>query len=295
MDLPPVSVVIPTLARPSLANCLRSIAECRSVPAEVIVVAQAAPADLARSVNDQGNGMMRVVHDASSGVASATNLGIRHAVNQVVAVTHDDCTVATDWIGAAKRLSRAHPGVVLTGRVLPVGNPHRVPSCKTDPTPHDFSGEVTPAALYPNNMVLPRDRFMAFGGFDERFGPREAAEDCDFAYRWLRAGSSLRYEPNLTVHHHDRRTDKDLARLYLRYGIGVGAMYGKHLRAGDGLILRFLAQEVRNLLIALMARRRGPSQQFTDRLCFSAGLPLGLVHGLRQLGPIASARLGEID
>lgn len=294
MTSQPVSVVVPTLGRPSLDACLRSIAGCRPAAAEIVVVVQFRHLEVARLVADGGLTNVRVVSDPGSGVASSTNLGIRHAAHQAVAVTHDDCTVAHDWVGTAGQLSRAYPAAVLTGRVLPVGDPERVPSCKADPVSRDFTGALDPGALYPADMVLPRDRFMSFGGFDERFGPATTAEDCDFAYRWLKAGCSLRYEPSLVVHHHDWRTTKELSRLYFRYGIGLGAMYGKHLRAGDRAVLRFLVRDLRALDAALRARRHGPSQQFTDRLHFSAGLPKGLVDGLRRFGPVTPGALDAI-
>ena len=71
------------------------------------------------------------------------------------------------------------------------------------------------------------------GGFDELFGPAEAAEDNEFCYRWLRSGGSLRYEPSLVVWHHDWRSPRELERLYVRYARGQGFFYAKHLRRGD--------------------------------------------------------------
>ena len=74
--------------------------------------------------------------------------------------------------------------------------------------------------MFPNNMVLRRSSVLAFGGFDERFGPGEAAEDNEFSYRWLRAGHSIRYEPALVVWHHDWRDPDELRRLYVAYARG---------------------------------------------------------------------------
>ena len=81
-------------------------------------------------------------------------------------------------------------------------------------------------------MVLPRAAVLELGGFDERFGPEEAAEDNEFCYRWLKAGRRLRYEPALVVEHHDWRSPDELERLYVRYARGEGFFYAKHLRRG---------------------------------------------------------------
>jgi len=281
----PVSVVVPTLGRASLAACLRSLRDCRPLPGEVLVVAQGQAAGLEELAARAGPPGVRVVRDSGFGVSRNRNLGLRLAAHAVVAVTDDDCTVQADWIARAFELAREHPDAILTGRVLPVGDPDRVPSWKDEPEPHDFSGEIDTGALYPNNMVLPRDRILAFGGFDERFRPSEFAEDCDLAYRWLRAGLPLRYEPGLVVHHHDWRTDEELERLYVLYGRGLGALYAKHLREGDREILRFLRRDVRLAVVALLERlrRRDVPPRWPHGL--PVGLPLGLLYGFRHLPP----------
>ena len=122
------------------------------------------------------------------GVARARNDGLRAAANDVVLVTDDDCTVPADWASTGWRLATAHPGAIVTGRVLPVGDPRAVPSTKDDPLPRDLSGERRGGWLFGNNMVLPRIAVLELGGFDERFGPEEAAEDNEFCYRWLQGG-----------------------------------------------------------------------------------------------------------
>lgn len=281
----PVSVVVPTLGRPSLVSCMQSLSRCRPAPAEVLVTAQGEPKELAELVGRVGPPGTRVVEHRGHGVSSNTNLGVRLAAHPVVTVTHDDCTVQADWIGVAYELACRYPNAILTGRVLPSGDPARVPSCKTDPDSHDFTGELEPGALYPSNMVLPRDLVMASGGFDERFDPLGAAEDCDLAYRWLRAGLSLRYEPALVVHHHDWRTEEELARLYVDYGRGLGALYAKHLRAGDNAIFCFLARDVRLALVILRRRLLRVPSSLDWPSGLPAGLPRGLVFGLRRMGP----------
>ena len=139
--------------------------------------------------------------------------------------------------------------------------------------------------MFGNNMVLPRDRVLELGGFDERFGPEEAAEDNEFCYRWLKAGRPLRYEPSLVVEHHDWRSPEDLERLYVRYARGEGFFYGKHLRHGDLRMLRFVARDViwglRAVASGVVKRR----ESWTDsRRGVFRGLPGGLAAGWRAYG-----------
>src|SRR5205085_10974604 len=108
----------------------------------------------------------------------------------------------------------------------PAGNPDLVPGQKPDTEPFDFTGDPT-FALYPTNMLLPRQLVLQMGGFDERVTLRLAAEDNDFSYRWLSSGKTLRYEPDRVVCHHEWRTPREVEQLYVRYARGQGALYAK--------------------------------------------------------------------
>jgi GT2 family glycosyltransferase len=216
------------------------------------------------------------------GISTAMNLGLREAANDIVLVTHDDCTVASSWIRVGAELMQGDPQLIVTGRVLAAGDdPLAVASTKNEPVPHDFTGELDSGALYPNNMALNRSLALELGGFDERF--ETAAEDNDFSYRWLRAGRRLRYEPELIVWHHDWRSHDELERLYVEYWRWQGVFYAKHLHQGDLQMLRFIARDVRRGVRAMAARilRRRP--RWSDwRRGISRGLPAGLLKGWRM-------------
>jgi GT2 family glycosyltransferase len=268
----PVSVVVPTIGRREhLKACLHSIAACEPRPDEVLVVDQSQANEVAVLVREAGATLVR---SQALGTGSATNLGLRKASHETVLVTHDDCTVATDWVGAAKRLAAAHPGCLVTGRVLADGDARAVPSTIDLPDTRDYSGELHCGVLYPNNMILPRSLALKLGGFDDRV---LYAEDNDFCYRWLRAGWCLRYEPELVVRHRDWRTPRDLNRLYVRYYRGQGRLYAKHLAERDTAMLRFLWRDVRSAVRSLGARVFTGRPRWTDP---RRGIPMGLIPGL---------------
>jgi GT2 family glycosyltransferase len=283
---PGVSVVVPTAGRVEpLRACLASLAACRPQAAEILVVDQSGDARVATLVDGFASIGARVLACDGTGVARGRNDGIRAAAHDAVLVTDDDCTVPPDWVATAWRLHARRPGAIVTGRVLPVGDARAVPSTKDDPVSHDFTGQTHGGALFPNNMVLPRAAVLAIGGFDERFGPAEAAEDNEFCYRWLRRGGELVYEPSLTVWHHDWRTPEQLERMYVRYARGQGFFYAKHLRRGDTVMLRWIARDLywaaRGYAAALLKRR----ERWTDpRRGILRGLPGGLAHGWRVYG-----------
>jgi GT2 family glycosyltransferase len=282
----PVTVAIPTIGRlEPLRRCLESLAESDPVPAEILVVDQSHDPALAALVEDAGGGLARVVRSHGLGVARARNDGLRAAAHDVVLVTDDDCTVPAGWAATGWRLATTHPGAIVTGRVVPVGDPRAVPSTKDDPLPADLSSERRGGWLFGNNMALPRAAVLELGGFDERFGPEEAAEDNEFCYRWLRAERALRYEPSLVVQHHDWRSPEDLERLYVRYARGEGFFYAKHLRRGDLRMLLFVARDLAWGVRAIASGLVKGRESWTDsRRGVFKGMPGGLAAGWRAYG-----------
>jgi GT2 family glycosyltransferase len=285
-ECPPISAVVPTLGRVDpLGRCLASLVACRPAADEVLVVDQSGDPRIADLVRRHADAGVRLVPCDGRGVARGRNDGLRAARHELVCITDDDCTVPIDWIGTAQRLALAHPGAIVTGRVLPVGDPRAVPSTKDDPVPRDLSSERRGGWLFPNNVVLPRSAVLELGGFDERFGPEEAAEDNEFCYRWLTGGGKLHYEPELVVDHHDWRTPAELEALYARYARGEGFFYAKHLRRGDLRMLLFLGRALvlsaRGLLSGVIKRRPA----WTDpRRGLARGLPGGFAAGWRAYG-----------
>jgi GT2 family glycosyltransferase len=279
-DVADVAVVIPTVGRPDLLrSAVRSVEACSPAPAQVVIVDQGDGAASRAASEVVPASRLTIVRQPRLGIAAATNAGLRAARHEVVLATHDDCTVRDDWMAVGARLAARHPAAILTGRVLPAGDPAKVPSTITNGEPRDYTGTLTHMGLYPACMVLPRQPVLDIGGFDERF--LTASEDNDLCYRWLSAGGELRFEPQLTVWHHDWRTERQLRALYRRYWYGQGLLYAKHLRRLDYNMLRFLGRDVRwfamrPLELALGRRRPG----IDPRTRGVTGLSLGLLHGI---------------
>jgi GT2 family glycosyltransferase len=290
----PISVVVPTIGRvEQLGVCLDSIARCRPRADEVLVVDQSGDPAVADLVAGFEEANVRLVRSDGRGPGPGRNAGLRAARNQVVAMTDDDCVVRPDWVATAWRLMKDDPNAIVTGRVLPVGNPRSVPSTNEETTRRDFTGLDYHTALFSGNMVVGRERALARGGFDERFGPDFVAEDNDFCYRWLRAGERLVFEPELVVEHRDWRTPAELARQYTRYMRGEGFFYAKHLRAGDVRMLRYLGRDAVWALRGLAAAVLKPRREWPDpRRAIPRGLPAGFYHGVRVFWLGRPARRG---
>lgn len=279
----PVSVLVPTIGRAALLKeCLSSIAACRPQAAEMIVVDQSGN-DAVRSVVEEfSDAGARLLLSAIRDRSLAVNEGMRHARNELVLVTDDDCRVDAAWVERAWAHLSADPDVIVTGRVLPGGDPFAIPSLVGADDPHDFTGGIHDDVLFGCNMGCSRSRFLELGGFDERV---KLAEDNDFCYRWLRAGHRLHYDPSLVIWHYAWR-DRDQLRSHFRgYARGQGIFYAKHLRRGDLGVLRFLFRDARRAFRATAARLlRGRTDWPDARLALPVGVARGLLQGWRTFG-----------
>jgi GT2 family glycosyltransferase len=277
----PVSILLPTIGRPELLQaCLDSLAQCKPPADEIVVIDSSEDEAVAGIVADFAAAGARRIPGRTAGIGGAFNLGLREAQHQIVLLTNDDCTVEPAWVERGLRHASRDPHTLVTGRVRPRGDPSVVPSTIDDPAEHEYSGGGA-FVLYTQSMALHRSVLLEFGGFDERIQP--AAEDNDLSYRWLRAGRRIRYEPDFVVWHHDWRSRKQLERLYVNYGVGQGMVYGKHLRRGDLLVARYLADAVVAGTRGAVARfiRRHPQNHVDPRLGFLRGLPVGFIRGWR--------------
>jgi GT2 family glycosyltransferase len=290
-DLPPIatdiSVVVPTVGRALLRGCLESLATGTVWPADLIVVDQGGNAEVATWVDDlEARGVpITYVRSTETGVASATNRGLERVRTSLAATTHDDCRVHADWL---EKLVERLPGIgeaIVTGRVEPEGAgivlttvTAGVPTTYTTPM-------IDRDVLFPPNMAFPMRVLERIGYQDEHPSLRLAGEDNDWAYRALRAGVPIVYDPEIVVSHLAWQSVDMLRALYERYARGQGAFYGKHLRRADLFIAR---RVIRDLVRAPWLLLRGVLSRNDELIAMGLGevrgLPFGLIAGLKNTG-----------
>jgi Glycosyl transferase family 2 len=182
-----VTVVIPTLGRPSLTALLDalSMADPCPLPVEFLLVDDRAdrrhPLPVPAAVE------AKVLTGHAAGPAAARNVGWQAARHEWVAFLDDDVLPGPDWLrrlAADLTVAAAHVGGV-QGRV-------RVP-LPADRPPTDW--ERVTAALADGewitaDMAYRRAALASAGGFDERL-PRAFREDAELAHRVRRAGWTL--------------------------------------------------------------------------------------------------------
>jgi cellulose synthase/poly-beta-1,6-N-acetylglucosamine synthase-like glycosyltransferase len=232
-----ISLVIPTLGRPILEQCLYWILMGSTWPACLIVVEQGSNTDVAAWLKRVQQIGIPVKHILSTqrGRSAGINRGLEQVDTPFVSITDDDCFVGEEWlVNMAYRL-RLSPEAIVTGRVEAAGEDMIVVVTSTTPAVY-HRPRLKFDSMSGGNMGASLDIFRKVGLFEE--DPVMAtAEDAEWAYRALRNGISIRYEPDVVLSHFGWRDTRKRVEQYRNYALSHGGFYGKYLRRGDLFML----------------------------------------------------------
>lgn len=253
-----LTVVIPTLGRPILKEALRAIAAGSAQPARLVIVHQGDDPAVRDWIDEIGE-QLSIEYEPSStrGVSAARNVGLQKVETRFVAMTDDDCVARNDWVARLAGRLRAEPDRLVTGQMDPVGDQN------ISITSPDFDVQDRPRLrndiLTGGNMAFAVEVCSDVGPFDE--DPCLAhAEDKEYAYRALRAGYSITYDPDLVVGHVAWRDESNRGDQYDGYALSLAGFYGKYLRRGDAfMVLRIalhLARCSKRWLVGVLRRDR---------------------------------------
>jgi len=227
-----ISIVVPTVGRPSLGALLDRLAPSTEEGAEILVVDdradQSSPLDVPHA---------KVLSGHARGPAAARNTGWRAARFPWVAFLDDDVVPEAEWF------ARLRSDLDVPDRVGGVQGRVWVP-LPADRPPTDW--ERSTAGLEESrwitaDMAYRRAALAEVGGFDERF-PRAYREDAELAYRVRRAGWRLvRGARRVT---HPVRPEGPWASLRVQRG-----------NADDALLRHMYGPRWRTLVEALPGRR----------------------------------------
>lgn len=244
-----ITVVIPTVGRPSLRRTLAALAPAPGREVVVVDDRPGAPGPL-----DVPPGV-RVLRSGGRGPAAARNTGWRAALTPWVAFLDDDVVPAPGWWEALRVDLAALPEEVggSQGRLvvpLPAGR---------EPTDEERNTAGLAAAEWITaDMAYRRDALVKTGGFDERF-PRAYREDADLALRVRAAGYRLVRGDRVTAH--PARDDGPWASVRRQRGNADDALmrrlHGRNWRtaagAGRGRLSSHAATTVAGLLAPALA------------------------------------------
>jgi GT2 family glycosyltransferase len=219
MTRPEVSVIIPTFDRPErLWRALQgTVRHHDGVAIEIVVVDdgsgdETGVATAVSSVSGSGDVPVALVRQTNQGPSAARNAGAGAASGAVVLFLDDDCVPDPGCIGIHRDMQAA---AAKSGERLAVlGHARWDPDLPVTPLMHlamrgaqfDYDGiadstDVPFSRFYTACASVPRDRFLAMGGFDTTLPRFAAGEDTEFAWRWVQSGGRIAYRADATVRH----------------------------------------------------------------------------------------------
>lgn len=182
-----VTVVIPTLGRPSLSELLGAL---RGSGLEILVVDDRRDAGAPLDVD------AKVLTGRAAGPGAARNIGWQAAATEWVVFLDDDVVPDPGW---AQRLAA---DLVTAGEHVGgvQGNLRVPPPAGRRPTDWErVTAGLADGRWLTADMAYRRAALQAVGGFDERL-PRAFREDAELAYRVRRAGWALRRGGRTVTH-----------------------------------------------------------------------------------------------
>jgi histidinol-phosphate phosphatase family protein len=191
-----VTIVIPTLGRPSLRTTLAALAACSGpAPREIVLVddRRSPKAALDDVVPKRLSGRTRVIRGRGAGPAAARNDGWRSATSGWIAFLDDDVVPGPKWLERlAKDLACADdpdvwpaPVGAVAGRIVV-----RLPAFRRPTDWERNTAALEDARWITADLAYRRRVLVSVAGFDERF-TRAYREDADLALRVRKAGYLL--------------------------------------------------------------------------------------------------------
>ena len=224
---PYFSVVIPTRNRPEqLGTCLRALSRL-DYPRdcfEVIVVDDGGVFSLEDTLAPVKAAVrVSLIEQHRQGLSRARNAGAVKAAGDFLAFTADDCEPATDWLKRLARRCTARLDCAWGGHIVnSLENAYSAASHLLIMYLYSYYNAQHDRARFftPNNLTVPKDGFLAIGGFDPCF-ITETGEDREFCERWLRSGYPMQYAPDAVVSHRHPLTLRSFCRQQFEYGRGT--------------------------------------------------------------------------
>lgn len=181
-----ISIVVPTVGRPSLAVLLDHLAPSIREGAEILVVDDRPERSSPLRLPARDGSYPKLLTGRGRGPAAARNTGWQAARFPWVAFLDDDVVPDPDWF------ARLRSDLDVPPRVGGVQGRIRVP-LPADRQPTDWersTAGLEQARWITADMAYRRAALAEVGGFDERF-PRAYREDAELAYRVRKAGWDL--------------------------------------------------------------------------------------------------------
>jgi GT2 family glycosyltransferase len=286
-----ITLIVPTLGRFILEECLAKIISGSRWPRTLIIVHQGNEPSIkewAKLVNKTGIETV-YIHSAERGKPAAVNNAFAQTQTRFVCMIDDDCFVYPDWLENMHHCLKKTPNRIITGRVEPTGN-ETVAIVQLKDAVVYSRPRVQFDLFVGGNMGASMDIIRLVGPFDEDPLLRNAAEDVEWGYRALRKGIPIAYAPEVAVSHFGWRNEKENFDRFMAYAHGHGSFYGKYIRDGDlFILLRAMVHFARAFRRWVHGNLTGNTEYAMNGKAYCVGLLPGIIAGFRS-----KIRLGKL-
>jgi GT2 family glycosyltransferase len=212
---PMISVIIPTLDRPSyLWDTVAQVLRQKYVEFEVCVLDQSSTSEAEAAAErfltaNQDDPRLRYVRLPANGLPNARNAGIAMARGDIIVFIDDDVELLSPEFLAAHAVCYGDPSVgAVVGRSIDrvlIPNARRT-SCHITwggRTVHNLMGQKAQSirAVRGSNMSFRAAVFRSLGGFDRRYTGNAILEETDMAARVRGARWELLFQPHAELFH----------------------------------------------------------------------------------------------
>lgn len=257
----PISVIIPTLGRPSLARVLEALRDQRDPPAfEIVVAIDGKPPTefhVDASVHPRCSRLHTITLDTHQGVSAARNAAIAQADGEAFGFLDDDVVPQPDWIKTLARHFDGSESAAVTGRICEDGDRSTLAALRRIAFDNRHSANLRAGQavdvdyLNGGNCGVRARPLREVGGFDPSY---TKSQDRELARRLTHAGHYLRYAPDLVVTHAADYSVADLIRGRYRAGVSAGRMGAHGDRTSIGPITM---QQTYGASLAGLAKQHG--------------------------------------
>jgi len=281
---PEITVVIPTIGRPILEQCLGAITDGDTLPGRIIVVDQSSSPAIGSLLRPAAAMGIETTHlcSAERGRSAGLNRGLERVTSRFAVVTDDDCLADSTWISRLGKHLREHPGRVFTGQVTTAGDERVLGTVLTTKRSIANRPAITFDKLSGGNLGLAIDVVRQVGLFDEDPCVRYS-EDGEWAYRALRRHIEIAFVPDVIVCHIGWRKEAQRLEQYRGYAHSHAAFFGKYLRRGDAfMLLRASTHVLRAVRRWISGAIRGDRELAANGRSYALWFFPGLIAGLRS-------------
>ncbi len=207
-----LSIIIPTIGRPSLTKVLDRIIDCnefKTIKPEILVIYDGQ----ANKKIDQNKGLIKLFKTGNKkGVSSARNLGLHKTTGDIITFIGDDTIPTKNWLQKIFKFHSTHPdpNTTLLGKISWIPELAKDPFHQWLENNAQFSFNAikkhgpTWHHFYTSNISLKRE-LIGNERFSEKF-TGWGFEDTEFGYRLTKKGMQMVYDENCEVLHDHKQT-----------------------------------------------------------------------------------------